>query len=325
MATGNSYRILSLDGGGIRGLISALWLTRLEEELGGRLRDHFDLIAGTSTGAILACGAMLGMPAADMAQLYVERGREIFPALPSRLWSRATRTFTEGASAPKYSEGGIKAVLRNVFGDQRVSDLPQGKLLLVPSYNTLSREAVVFKSNKPEHAPLELWEVAKASAAAPTYFPAHVLELGGVRAPLIDGGVVANNPTACAIAEAIAVNSTRPAGCKLENFVVASVGTGESTRPIGVDEALKWGALEWAFPIIDVLMDGAADATHYIASVLIPRDRYFRLQTPLNIAYDDLDRADPANINALATQAQKYLETDGNQQITTLAGLLKAR
>jgi uncharacterized protein len=323
MPDGKRYRILSLDGGGIRGLISALWLQRLEAELGSPLRDHFDLIAGTSTGAILACGVATGMPAEEMVQLYRRNGREIFPALPSRLWSRVGRVFSEGVSAPKYSDQGIKAVLQRVFGDTTLADVPAAKVLLITAYNTLARDAVVIKNRNPAYAQLKLWEVAKASAAAPTYFPAHVLDFGTHSAPLIDGGVVANNPTACAIAEGVRVNGERPEGCKLDDFIVASFGTGESTRPIGAAEAREWGALEWAIPIIDVLMDGAGDATDYVASYLVPKDRYFRLQTRLDTAYDDLDRADATNLNALANEAHAYLEREGKHKLKRLAALLK--
>lgn len=322
---GKSYRLLTLDGGGIRGLISALWLQRLEQELGSPLREHFDLIAGTSTGSILACGVATGIPSSEMVQLYRKHGHEIFPTLPSRLWSRVGRVFEQGMSAPKYPEDGLAGVLRHVFGDARVGDVPERNALVVPTYNTLSREAVVIKSMNPAHRNLLLWEVAKASSSAPTYFPAHVLDMGTHRAPLIDGGVVANNPTACAIAEAVRINGDREDGCKLEDFIVASFGTGQSTRPIDAVESREWGALEWAIPIIDVLMDGAADATDYVASYLIAKDRYFRIQTRLDTAYDDIDRADETNLNALANQAQTYLDREGARKLEQLAKLLLAQ
>ena len=97
-----------------------------------------------------------------------------------------------------------------------------------------------------------MWEVCKASSAAPTYFPAHILNLGGADVPLIDGGVFANNPTAGAIAEGVRINKALGnAGHDLDEFVVASFGTGEATRPIEAKQALQWGALEWAVPIVD--------------------------------------------------------------------------
>src|SRR4051812_38731932 len=89
------YRILSLDGGGIRGIMTAVWLKRLEQEMGDvQLRDRVDLIAGTSPGSILACAIAAGFPANDIIKLYQNFGNEVFPSTGSRMWSRFTRTFS---------------------------------------------------------------------------------------------------------------------------------------------------------------------------------------------------------------------------------------
>lgn len=296
------YRILSLDGGGIRGLMTAIWLKRLEDELGEPLYRHFDLIAGTSTGAILACGISKGIDVDRIIELYVDRGREVFPARASRWWSRATRVMTEGVSAPKYDGSGLDT-----------------------TYDVLGREGRVFKNDRPEYNSLKVWELCRASAAAPSYFPAHVMQVSGTELPLIDGGVVANNPTACAIAEGIRINSDpdHPDPRKIEDFVVASFGTGEATRPISIAESKEWGALEWALPVIDVLFDGSADSVHYIASQLVPRESYFRFQARLSDAYDDLDNADTTNLHALIRLATQYIDgPEGKQKMADLVARL---
>jgi hypothetical protein len=150
------------------------------------------------------------------------------------------------------------------------------------------------------------------------------MQIGEVTSPLIDGGVVAKNPTACAIAEAVLLNSpaedSEPA--EIEDFVVASLGTGESKRRILPTEAQEWGALEWAVPIVDVLFDGSADAVHYIATQLMKPDGYFRFQTPLDSAYDDLDRADQVNLEALCRIAVNYIDGQNGQK--QLEGLVKS-
>ena len=291
------YRILAFDGGGIRGVITAVWLARLEAKLGSPIADHFDLVAGTSTGGILAAAVGLKIPATDMIDLYRKRGRDIFPATWSRLWNRLGRTFSQGVSAPKYSEAGLERVLADVLGDRLFSDLCI-KPTLITSYNTLTRTALVFKNSKPEHQPLMLRDLLRATSAAPTYFPAHVMEVDGADVCLIDGGVVANNPTACAIAEAARWNDSHDAGLSLRDFIVASFGTGHVTRPITAEQAREWGALEWAVPAIDVLMDGAGD-------------HYFRFQAPLTSAFDDLDDASETNLNALVNLAKHHLEHEG--------------
>jgi len=314
------FRILSLDGGGIRGLMTAVWLQALEKKLGSPLHEHVDLVAGTSTGSILACGIAKGLRPKDIVDLYENHGREVFPGRARRLWGRATRLVSEGVSAPKYDDEGLERVLRREFGNELFGDL-QIKPTLVTAYNVSTREAVVFKNTKSEHEQLAVWEVVKASASAPTYFPAHVTRVEGVLSPLIDGGVVANNPVACAIAEGLRVQGDD--GCGLEDFVVASFGTGQSTRSISIEDSQEWGALEWAIPVIDVLFDGASDANDYVARQLIPAGRYFRFQTGLSDAYDDMDNADKTNLTALKALAQRYLRrAEVREKLDQLAALL---
>ena len=315
MANQKVCRILSLDGGGIRGLITALWLKRLEDELKEPLYRHFDIIAGTSTGAILACGVAKGMSPSRIVDLYINQGKEVFPGPASRLWSRGWRSLSQGISAPKYDGKGLKRVLKSVFRGARFGSLKQ--LTMVVTYDVTQRRPIVFKTSKAEHADLSVWKLCAASSSAPTYFPAHLLELADRRVPLIDGGVVANNPTACAIAEAAKHHPSIP----VREFVVASFGTGESTRSITADEALEWGAAEWAIPIIDVLFDGSADSVDYIAQQLIPQ--YFRFQAKLDKAYDDMDNADATNLAALERIAKGYLKNEGESKIVALAKLLK--
>lgn len=319
------YRILSLDGGGIRGLMTAIWLKRLEDELGKPLHQHFDLVAGTSTGAILACAISKGMDADRIIELYVERGREVFPARPSRWWNRATRLISEGFSAPKYDGAGLNKVLKDVFHTTLFGTL-EIKPTLITTYDVRGREARVFKNDRPEFNRLKVWELCRASAAAPSYFPAHVMRVGGVEMPLIDGGVVANNPTACAIAEGVRINSDpgHPDPRGIEEFVVASFGTGEATRPISIEEAKEWGALEWAIPLIDVLFDGSSDSVDYIASQLVPPENYFRFQTRLSDAYDDLDNADRTNVNALIRLGTEYINgMEGKRKMADLVARLQ--
>lgn len=311
-------RILSLDGGGIRGLVSCLWLEGVEDALDqagkpGLLR-HFDLLAGSSTGAIVACGLSLGLSPATMAGLYRQHRHLIFPGMANRLWSRAMRLPSQGVSAPRYDARGLEKVLKKVFG---AATLGQAKKpLLVTSYDTIARKPVVFKSFKPEHADLPMWEVCRASTAAPTYFPAHPMKVEGRACAMIDGGVVANNPTACAIAEAMRKDARVDSA---QNLVVLSVGTGERSRPIDLKSAQEWGAIEWAIPIIDVLFDGNTDAVDYIARHLIG-DGYFRLQAELLAGLDDLDDVTETNIVALEAMARDYLLREETRK--TLTGLV---
>ncbi|MGH8078563.1 MAG: patatin-like phospholipase family protein [Lysobacter sp.] len=314
-------RILSLDGGGIRGLVSCLWLAGVEDALhkAGKpgLLGSFDLIAGSSTGAFVACGLAMGVGPEKLADLYREQRDVIFPGIAGRLWSRAGRLLSEGPSAPKYDAKGLEKVLKKVFGN---ATLGQAKVsVLITCYDTISRTPVMLKSFKPEHRELPMWEICRASSAAPTYFPAHPMKVEGHNCALIDGGVVANNPTACAIAEALRKDANVD---RTQDLVVLSVGTGERTRSIDLKSAQEWGALEWAIPIIDVLFDGNTDSVDYIARQLVG-DGYFRLQTELLIGLDDLDDVSSTNIAALEILAKDYLSQAATQkQIAALVKLL---
>lgn len=316
-------RVISCDGGGIRGLLTADWLAAVEAELGGRIRDHCDLIAGTSTGAILAVALGQGISAAEIAELYVEHGGTIFPGGGRRLFDYLGRMFKQGISAPKYSADGLERVLCDRLGYGPLSSLTPRVMLM--TYNTVTRSPEVLKSWVGSGKSVPAWEAAVASASAPTYFPAHIVKLDGVAVPLIDGGVAANNPTVCAIAEAMRLQemgAARSGGA----LVVGSFGAGRSTRPISAKSAQEWGAMEWALPIIDVLLDAGPSVADYQARMLVTRGRYFRFQTRLEAAYDDIDDVSATNLNALRMMAMRHLRDEGGDLAAAeLAALLKSK
>jgi len=317
MAERETYRILSLDGGGIRGLITAIWLNRLEEEvsrkLGGPLWKQFDLVAGTSTGAILACAVANEIDTQRIVDLYTNEGRKVFP-FPRLL----VRLFW----GPKYSGKGLENALEAVFEHTRFGDL-KVKPTLVTAYDTFTGRPVIFKSDRSRHEAILVRDICRASSAAPTYFPPHSLKIRGAKVPLIDGGVVANNPTACAIAEAVRRN--RPDGREgasgdiLKRLVVASFGTGDVLRRITKDEAKKWGAFRWARPIIDVLFGGSSAAVDYIAGQLLEEENFFRFQIPLDSQYQSMDNAAARNIDVLTHLASHYIDSgDGRRKLEKL-------
>ena len=324
-----TYRILSLDGGGIRGLVTAVWLHRLEKELGAPLRDHFHLIAGTSTGSILACGVALGMPGEELIKIYKECGKRIFSPSP---WPGVLR-YIRGQI---YSSKGLENVLQEKFKWKQFQKYNEGNLPLncnsdnessnidlhfgdlyclnkqevttvIISYDTLNRRAIPFNSSLPRYQEIPIWEICKASSSAPIYFPPHIMKMynGEVsyEIPLIDGGVVASNPTACAIAEGMKV---RP-DLKRDQFVVVSLGTGDANRPIHINEIKKWGLLNWGRNFTNVFFDGVSQAVDHVASNTIAQDRYFRFQAKLQ--EDSMDDISEKNLNALQAFANSYFET----------------
>jgi uncharacterized protein len=275
-------KVLALDGGGIRGLIPALVLAEIERRTGRAVRELVDLVAGTSTGAILACALTRPdpLPAARIAELYVEEGPRIFDrSLLKRI------TSVGGYLDERYDDDGLRVVLERWLGAARLADADPA--VLITAYDLERRRAVLLRRDDD----LSMVDAAHASSAAPTYF--EPVRAGG--ATLVDGGVFAINPAALAYAEA---------GGELD--VLLSLGTGALTRPLPYDEVRGWGRLEWAEPILDVVFDGSADAVDLQLAALL-EDGYVRLQTPLVEAADDLDDASVGNLAALAREAERLI------------------
>ena len=308
------FRILALDGGGIRGAIPAAVLTAMEQKTGRRIHEMFDLISGTSTGGILAVGltkpnaqGQAQFSAKDLLDLYSKQGETIFP---QSVW----RDLTTGRYTldQKYPSDGIEGVLKSYFGDARLKDALTS--LLVTSYEIETRVPWFFRSDRAQQDPeydFPMWQVARATSAAPTYFqPEQVAQLNG-QTPwaFVDGGCFANNPAMCAYAEARRLNPGA-------DILVVSLGTGEHTRPIHYQDAKNWGLLGWAKPVIDVIFDGVSKTVDYqLTQLLQPaasgQRRYYRFQTSLTIASDDMDNAHPDNLNNLQQQADQMLAALG--------------
>jgi patatin-like phospholipase/acyl hydrolase len=275
-------KVLAIDGGGIRGLIPALVLEEIERRTGQPAAELFDLVAGTSTGAIITCALTRPqpMPAARVAEIYEQEGPEIFDRS-----SLQTIESVGGLLDERYDARGLVTSLRRHLGDVRLAEATTA--ILLTTYDLETRAALVL-GNEDD---LAMVDAAHASSAAPTYFePLRV----GART-LIDGGVFATNPAMLAYARASG-----------DVEVLASLGTGEHTRPLRFDEVKDWGQLNWARPILDVVFDGSADAVDSQLGRLID-DRYIRLQTRLDQASDDLDDASPENLAALRREAEQLI------------------
>ena len=301
-------RVLSIDGGGIRGIIPALVLAELERRAGRRTFELFDLIAGTSTGGILACAlcAPDPLPATELVGLYQDRGPEIFDrSLFQRIRS------AEGLLDEKYDAGALDRALHHYLSDKRLSESRPD--LIVPAYDTAGPGPHFFKSRKARESaaddfPLSI--VARATSAAPTYFePLH-----SGQQSYVDGGVFAVNPAMCAFAEVLRWSP----GAEV---VVLSLGTGQRTHQRQWDEVKDWGLLEWARPILDVVFDGISDAVDYQLRQVLPEDRYWRLQIELEGARDPLDDASQENLRALRERAEALIAASGAQLYAAAAAL----
>ncbi len=315
-------KILAIDGGGIRGLIPAVVLADLERRTGRRTADMFDLIAGTSTGGILACGLTRpgdgGAPAftaADLIGLYESEGPEIFHrSLVKRIES------VDGYVDERYDDVGLNAALRRYLDGTRLSQAVTD--VFITAYEIERREAFFFRSSRARTDPtydFTFVDTARATSAAPTYFePVRVSDVAGAsRYALIDGGVFALNPAMCAFAELAA------GGRRDEIELVVSLGTGSHTRRLPFEDVRGWGQLEWARPLIDVVFDGGAQTVDFELGELLGPERYVRFQTRLTEASDDLDDASDRNLEALRREGSRLVEERATD-LERVAGLLTA-
>jgi patatin-like phospholipase/acyl hydrolase len=327
----SAFKVLAVDGGGIRGLIPAFILAAIEEQTGHPIHESFDLIAGTSTGGIIALGLTkpnasggADKSARDLIRLYEDEGRKIFPT-----------SFLQGLHlgairGSKYTASGVEGALTHHFGDARLKDalIP----VMVPAYDIEKQTTIFFKSKKARAQPdadFLMRDIARATSAAPTYFTPVKLPTSDRLNyyALVDGGVVAANPAMCAYAEA--VRMCAEAGTPPEQIFMVSLGTGEQRRTFGFEKACEWGQLEWAQPIIDIVLQGSNATVDYQLQYLLEpggdHPTYFRFQLPLSSDTGDMDDASDANQKRLIDLVQNYLTlSETRDKLKRLCELLTA-
>ena len=331
-------KILSIDGGGIRGIIPAKVLRVIEEATGKPICQMFDLICGTSTGGILALGLAKPDPndptqphyrAADLIKIYEEKGQTIFSR---NIWQKIHSGWN--LTDEKYDSLGIESVLWDYFQDVFLSQALTE--LVIPSYEIENRDCFFFKTKKAREKPLIydflMRQVARSTSAAPTYFepcrmaaehdPSDTSDPNKSKPywALIDGGVFANNPAMCGYAEALAIWPG-------QDYLVVSLGTGQLTRPIPYDTTRDWGLAGWAQNIISVIFDGVQDTVDYQLKQLLPstsgpKRRYYRFQVELDMGMDDMDDASKTNLFALQHKADELIAQE-TKALGKLCQLLK--
>jgi uncharacterized protein len=319
--TRTKYSLLAIDGGGIRGVIPARVLVAIEERVGRPICELFDMVAGTSTGGILALGVSKPGPdgvapaftAEQLLGLYVDHGREIFP---DSFWRKAGTLF--GAFDPHYPAGPLEALVHGQFGETKLSEALTE--VVIPTYDVTNPGPFFFKrsyTHDDSAWDVKMWEVARATSAAPTYFePAHIAAFKdeGDHA-LVDGGVFANNPAVAAYADA-----TKHGWAEHAQIYVVSIGTGRppvdqahrGAIPVPYKKGRHWGFLRWVRPGLEVVFDGVAKAAEYEMAKLCVHDdalNYWRLQSDLPTAGHGLDDASAENIDRLQADAKTLIDS----------------
>lgn len=241
------YKILSIDGGGIRGLYPATFLVNLQRALGTKpIYEYFDLIVGTSTGGIIAIALSLNIHPEKIVSIYKDKGKSVFKK----------EIFREGITRPKYSNKNLVKLLKEIYGEGTyIKDAKTA--LCLPSVNINTASPKVFKTPRPPEifadADLPCWKVAAATAAAPVFFPAVSVYEEDAH---VDGGLWANNPAMVGVTEA------RRIGYSLERIKLLSVGTGKVNFFKTTLESINAGAYKWKDDIFNLMGLSQSESIH---------------------------------------------------------------
>jgi patatin-like phospholipase/acyl hydrolase len=298
------------------------------------LVDFFDLVAGTSTGGILACMYLAPRKqdpsramysAVDAVNFYMKYGTEIF-TIPSM---HKIRTLS-GITDERYPAHALERVLDSHFGKMELKHLL--KPCLITAFDVYESKAHFFRQHQAktnQGRNFYVKDVARATSAAPTYFESPLVQsLSGVTYPLIDGGVFANNPTMCAYAEARQIFKTNDFTPDAKDMIILSLGNGGLTKMELEHKKVKdFGLIEWIKPLINIMMSGVSQTIDYQLKQIFKTEgaenQYIRIEPELGYAKPDMDDASPRNLAALKEAGVKASEKeDIDNRLDKLADLL---
>lgn len=332
----STFTILAIDGGGLRGIVPLAILQTVESITGKKVQETFDLFAGTSTGGLIACCLTLrdekdpAQPKYSLQQvadIYTNHGSTIFPVRSG--WNKLLHRLIS-LVAPAYGPEGIDKVLRCFIGEQTI--LEALRPVLVPTYDLCSNQPVFFKSSEASGDPTanaKVYDVCRATSAAPTYLPAYSFIHKKKLLTGIDGGVYVNNPSMAALAEISRYGDAgfyhKKDGSKVayEDIRILSLGTGSYEGTITREQAISWGQLQWITRITDIMMKGVNKSTHYEASEMLDMGQYLRLSVDIQEErYSDMADASAGTRQYLLQQVAEQV-THHPQQLEKLTRFLE--
>ncbi|MBP7074418.1 MAG: patatin-like phospholipase family protein [Rhabdochlamydiaceae bacterium] len=298
------YLILSIDGGGIRGMLPIQILAHIEEELGCKIGEVFDCITGTSIGGILALALAAPDPenpskpkmgAKETAAFLEKEGPLVF----EKTTLQSIKSI-EGIRTPKYSNENLKKVLHDQFNETKIDEAVTD--VLIPSYDLNKGKTAIFFHFKGQNTnqPFFMRDAGMATSAAPTYFPSYAVQ----DLNLVDGGLSANNPSLLAYMKAAGhIDPDR-------DIFILSLGTGEmKIKSIPAAESESYGMIQWLPMIFDIIFKSSQEMQTLQLKLLKQKAplTVVRLQPTLqNASQEQLDNASPANIKSLKQIATKY-------------------
>ncbi|MEZ4963728.1 MAG: patatin-like phospholipase family protein [Saprospiraceae bacterium] len=336
-------KILTMDGGGIRGILPCAILAEIERRLNKPIAHAFDLCSGTSTGGIIACGLNIPHPekkgepkfsASEFGQLYEKDGAKIFKKRGG-FFSGLTSLFEES-----FGHSGLEELLQFYFGDSQLNETISE--VLVTSYDIEQRKPFYFLSRLAKQGSdgenFRLRDIARSTSAAPTYFEPNQLPWLAERyLALVDGGVFANNPSMLAYTEAMELLRQKDKApvappvavetghgefesftgevsvVEQSEYFMLSLGTGRVTRPYPYNKAKSWGQAQWIRPIIDILMQGVSESVDYQMRYVLPPDasgtpQYIRINPEIPAENAEMSDVSDKNISGLQEVAAKAIK-----------------
>ena len=307
------FVILSIDGGGLRGIIPVKILQEIQKRTGISAVTMFDLVAGTSTGGLIACaltaskdGVNPAFTLTDIENIYTQKGKIIFP---SKSFISEEISKLTSLTKPKFNATGLSSVLTDLLGDLRISSCL--KPIFVPTYDLMSNQAVLFKRRQVITGDAEdakLYDVCRATSAAPTYLPAYEFNYMDKALVCIDGGIYMNNPSVGAFVEVSKYHEHYNVNPTLDNIFILSLGTGHYSENLGKKRVEQWGELNWATQISDVMMQGVNQTTCYETEELLNDGNYLRLDIEIDDeAHDDMADSSDDTRNYLEGLVAKLL------------------
>lgn len=313
------FQILSLSGGGYRGLFTAIILEELEQRAGRPLADCFDVVAGTSIGGILACGLMAGVPASTIRREFERLGDRVFDRHVSLFGKRLFPVPRLGMLSSRYSRDGLEAAVDAVLGNAASRTLAETRTgLIVPAVSATSGEPFVFETGLPNDplGGVSLRDVAFATSAAPTFFPEHAV----LSNALVDGGVIANAPDVIALTRALSVHGRSPSEIRLLSVGTSGAATGEVFRP-----GRSSGVFGW---MVGRNLFGLTLTASQNLAISLARDvlgkRYVRIDIAADAArgkavgLDKTGAAATATLRALAAEAVAEADRSAAQTISAM-------
>lgn len=327
--------ILSIDGGGIRGIIPAVFLMYIEQELqrlstdpDARIVDYFDYFVGTSTGSLLV--AALLSPNKEQRPLY--EAKQLVPMYRQNCTSIfdssliANIASLSGTIDTKYSADSFKAVLKKCFGDVELRQLL--KPCLIPSYEITQAKNYFFSQSKAlgdAGTNFFIRDVCLAACAMPSYFPpASIVAFDNAAHCFLDGGIFATNPSLCAYAEARKLYPT----FRSENMLVLSLSTGKQTARYDCEQTQHWGAKDWHYPITNIVSSTSSEVVDYVINKIFleQTQQYLRINPNIDKAYySNMDNCDKDYLDYLERFARVNIERYRAQLDRFIASLIKNR